>query len=139
MPPRDTHLKQAQHNEDFIAHLQRGNGASEFTDWAVTAAFYAAVHYVEAVLAEKERDPARQHSTDHAFRNEILKRTKSYEHLWKYYWPLYNASIYARYLSDGQRDLNDFRDYMPPEDVERFINSNLTQVRKACLRHCGLA
>jgi hypothetical protein len=45
MPSANRHLRQAQHNEFFAGHLLAQDGVP-FSDWAVTAAFYAALHYV---------------------------------------------------------------------------------------------
>jgi hypothetical protein len=43
-----THEKQAQHNEKIATKLVN----SPFIDWAVTCAFYSALHYVESKLID---------------------------------------------------------------------------------------
>jgi hypothetical protein len=44
---KDEHIKQARHNEKLAATLAK----STYLDWAVTAYFYSALHYVQAFLA----------------------------------------------------------------------------------------
>lgn len=67
MPDTSAHIKKAEHNERFAA-IVRGQ-SSEFLDWAVTAYFYAALHYLEAYLAAK---PAEKHPTSHGERQSLV-------------------------------------------------------------------
>jgi hypothetical protein len=67
----------------------------EFPDWVTTVAFYKALHIVEAVFAN---DINVRHGTGHEHRERVLKTTTKYRHLYKYYRPLYTASVKARYL-----------------------------------------
>lgn len=50
MPTKEQHLHQAQHNEAFLAVFDLAR--SPFLDWAVTAAFYAALHYLRALMSK---------------------------------------------------------------------------------------
>jgi hypothetical protein len=50
MASKAQHLKQAQHNEAFLATFDLAK--SPYLDWAVTAAFYSALHYVRALMAK---------------------------------------------------------------------------------------
>ena len=43
---KDDHLKQAEHNEKLANSLSQG----PYLDWAVTVYFYAALHYMTAIL-----------------------------------------------------------------------------------------
>jgi hypothetical protein len=46
----EQHLNQAIHNSSLLRHLVGRNLCSEFADWYVTVAFYASVHFVEALV-----------------------------------------------------------------------------------------
>ncbi len=50
-PSRQDHINQAVHNEALSRSLQAGS----YTDWAVTALFYAALHLLDAVLSPQGR------------------------------------------------------------------------------------
>lgn len=136
MPSRDTHLAQAQHNEDFINLFGESDTEREFNDWFITAGFYTAVHYIEALLAHREIYPHFQHSPNHTDRNHHLRR--AYREIWQLYWPLYNASMFARYLSHDGKEINVFQQYMSTEDVQDMIDNNLTTIKGTCLKGCGL-
>ena len=47
MPPKEVHLKQSNHNEEFYYLIS----PNQFTDWAVVVLFYSALHIVDAFLA----------------------------------------------------------------------------------------
>ena len=44
------HVIQARHNEEFLAEIDH----AKFPDWAITACFYSAVHWVEAAIRVAE-------------------------------------------------------------------------------------
>ena len=50
MPESALHLAQAKHNEELLAFLDVHDKTEYFRDWYMTVAFYAALHYVEAIL-----------------------------------------------------------------------------------------
>jgi hypothetical protein len=50
------HQQQASHNEELANELIN-QVPLKFKDWAVIAAFYAAVHYVEAFMAKAKKHP----------------------------------------------------------------------------------
>lgn len=66
MPERKYHLAKAKYNLEVSTHLQE---ATPYTDWAVTALFYSALHLVDAFLdgeddlPKDERHP-RKHSAN---------------------------------------------------------------------------
>jgi hypothetical protein len=68
MPLRNQHLAQADSNQRFLDStfdLQRTN----YPDWVVTAAFYVAVHLVDAFFAGIS-----QHPYDHKIRGKAVDR-----------------------------------------------------------------
>lgn len=46
------HLRQAQHNEQFLATFDLA--ITPYLDWAVTVIFYAALHYIRALAAKHQ-------------------------------------------------------------------------------------
>jgi len=90
MPSDVAHLRQAARNAGFLAALrQRATGSPE---WAITVAFYTAVHLVEAHFARSQ--PA-VHCRSHADRlTQVSLRLRAIE---AEYWALYVASRRARY------------------------------------------
>ena len=91
------HTQQANHNQLFLDSID----PAIFPDWIVTAAFYKAVHIVEALLVRKGRGTIAHHQW-----NGILKRM--FATVWKEYRPLYNQSRIARYwcIAIAQRDVS---------------------------------
>lgn len=64
MPDLTEHLAQAARNEALSQQLE-----VQHPDWAVTALFYAAVHYVEAYFFDRHTPPQPQHYPTHHRRN----------------------------------------------------------------------
>lgn len=88
MPAIDAHLSQARHNESVALFLLQ----HDYPDWAVTAFFYAALHYVEAVLAGENR-----HSENHPARDSSIARNPSLRRVYGEYRYLKTVSNDARY------------------------------------------
>ena len=63
MPNLDLHIKKYKHNKDFSNILLK----DEYCDWQITAAFYAALHLVEAVLSKENIHP-----TSHEERENVM-------------------------------------------------------------------
>jgi len=57
MPTREEHLELARHHEDFISYLNPQN--TPFLDWAIAASFWAALNYIDSVLALADLHPKR--------------------------------------------------------------------------------
>jgi hypothetical protein len=87
MATASAHQQQAIRNQQFLDSINK----AVFPDWAVTAAFYKAVHLAEGLLVRKGR-----RSGSHVQRNGILKRY--FPNVWMQYHPLYNQSRAARYF-----------------------------------------
>ncbi len=88
MASEKDHLAKAAHNEKFLAVIPEG-----FADWKAIAAFYVAVHLVEAFFATQQR-----HSRGHRRRNLFLK--KHHRSIYKHFYALYNYSLFVRYDCD---------------------------------------
>ncbi len=55
MPDDSFHITKAERNENFYKNSSLAS--SKFNDWAATVLFYAAMHYVDAVLAQDSTLP----------------------------------------------------------------------------------
>jgi len=80
------HLRQANHNQRFLASLD----SATFPDWAATVMFYIAVHLVQRLFCVKGGDGG-----SHDKRNRTLRRL--YPKVWREYHKLYAYSRVARY------------------------------------------
>lgn len=115
------HLAKARHNERFLQELRLDT--TDFLDWAVTVAFYSALHYIDALLAYNHGfDPKdhRERSTELTRHAHLRKNVKySFE-------DLKNDGIEARY-TDRVFTAEEYRDHIQPRlqevrtYVERFV------------------
>lgn len=137
MPGLQSHLAQAEHNEGYINFVRQHDPDGEFLDWRVTGAFYAAVHYVEA-LVFRDKPNRKEHCASHDERNWILRNEKRYEFIWRQYRVLMEAAQFARYLSHNQKQLNDFREYFSPDSVKELENVYLSRLRASARKLLGL-
>ncbi len=91
MPIAQIHIKQAKHNRDLIEALDPTSPL--FTDWIVTAAFYVAVHLIEAWFANKNK-----HFRTHTERDEWGGKVAEFRRVvWPNYKELERHSRNARY------------------------------------------
>lgn len=90
MPQKHEHVAKAKHDEEFVNSLDLST--TPYLDWAITALFYAALHYVEAYFASMKR-----HSPDHRTRDSAIQRDSRIRALYNDYSELKNFSINARY------------------------------------------
>jgi len=129
MPSDSEHLAVAERNQELINHLLPE--IKRFGEWITVIAFYRALHIVEAVFF---RDHPNKHGHNHEGRENILKKTKRYQHIYKNYRVLWAASTVARYLEDHTcgKTYASFNDYLSPADVQGLIlNHYLKQVEKS--------
>ena len=90
MPNKKQHFQIAQDNEQFFSKLDLASPPAR--GWASTAAFYAALHYVEAFFGTKSK-----HSADHRTRdNNMVQHTETMV-IYDQFCELKNISTRARY------------------------------------------
>lgn len=89
MPQPTEHIAQAEKNERLYERLV----GTEFNDWAITALFYAALHYVDAYFVSQTgvRPP------NHNLRNRLVDRTLNQARVSPAYRELYRLSRKVRY------------------------------------------
>ena len=96
MPKTELHISQAERNETFC-QSQKLCG-SKFQEWGVIVLFYAALHYVDAVLA---KDPnltwQQQHPSDHKKRKKSISKCSSLDPIASKYLTLQQRSEDVRY------------------------------------------
>lgn len=73
MPTYLEHLVQAEHNEATYHYL--AIDASRHSDWQVTCLFYAALHYVDALLHRSGALPEAEHRRSHGTRVVLAGQT----------------------------------------------------------------
>ncbi len=88
MPSENEHLAQVHHNLAFLRDFY--NPTTPYPDWAITVAFYAALHAIEAALAGQQL-----HSQSHIERRCYVRQL--FPHLWTIYYRLDVFSRRARY------------------------------------------
>jgi hypothetical protein len=120
MASESDHIACANRTQRTIAHLL--SDPAVHSPWIATAAFYKALHIVEAVFAN---DKSVGHSCDHLDREQKLKRERKYANICLHYLPLGRAATNARYLLS----CNCFDEYLPPEQViVRLLKHHLKQL-----------
>lgn len=120
------HLAQAEHNRQLAEKLL---GEPLYHDWAITAAFYAAVHYFEQWLfsePEKHTETSipvdtkgRLRYTAHAWREKIIQNKLSKD-AFRSFRKLRDASETARYLSLARISPRGTPDWIPAPACQYF-------------------
>ena len=105
MGTSENHIRQWKHNREFLSKVPPG-----FPDWAVTAAFYVALHAVDSLLAHDRVTRINSHQS----RNEVLANTNRYAAIQRAYLPLYDLSRTIRYLADPAT-------WVPEEQVQKNV------------------
>jgi len=92
MPERSEHLDQARLNHDLCLELAADLETTRFRQWVVTTAFYAAIHLVDARLADRNIHPP-----FHSSRDNEVGRDQSLRQVFADYRLLKDESRDARY------------------------------------------
>jgi hypothetical protein len=136
-----SHIDQAKHNEKCANLLL--NNAPEFRDWAITAAFYAAVHLVEACFSSRsdightEKAPDRGKTQEHVYRLNKVKALAG-SRAFRSYQKLFNASLDVRYLTKSSRGRLTAVDYYDDAAVRSLVQVTLPEVRTELEEAFGL-
>jgi len=111
MPNCADHIIQARHNETFYDNIDK----NAYSDWAMTALFYAALQYIDAFLATVGMvDPG-----GHGVRDQEINAQAHLRSIANLYFRLKNRSRNARYYC-GRFSLG---------ELERCRNQDLAQLR----------
>jgi hypothetical protein len=98
------HKRKARHNENFLSMVQRNDAGPNFvySDWLVTVAFYIALQYVDAKLANLTPP---LHPLVHSTRNNYVA-TNLPRQIADDYFFLKGKSEFARYFPDSERRIS---------------------------------
>jgi hypothetical protein len=118
----DQHRTRAERNEQFAESLDKTDPIRE--NWAVVAAFYSALHYVEQFLS-KHGTPCENHEA----RNEQFKGDARIQRAYSSYHYLYSLSRKARYQCET----------LPDKAFEKLAKPQLAAVKKQIDHALGLA
>lgn len=117
---------------DFIAHINQGHhnyrcakslSVTPYQDWAITAAFYAAIHFAEACFTTRGGyEDINQLDEKHYVRLERVRRES--KDAYHDYRKLYNASKNVRYLIGSQAESGKLAsEFYNSRDVITFVKS----------------
>jgi len=112
MPDLATHLRQAHHNEQFFLSFDRGI----YSDWAMTVLYYAALQYVDALLAHLGiLDPG-----GHDVRECHIRSRNELRPIHREYFRLKSRSRNARYYARHFR----------PEEIDRCRTTDFETIKQ---------
>lgn len=94
MPTEIKHQKQYENNKKMLSSNFFDLNSTNYYDWAVTIAFYCALHLIEKFFSS---NPALSHDMKHYERNKLVPITNSLKDIADEYQALYSESIRARY------------------------------------------
>lgn len=127
-----SHINQANHNENCANFLI--DTAPQFRDWAITAAFYAAVHLAEACfttqrdIGHTESAPDRGDVEKHTYRREKVRLLA--RGAYGSYKRLFDASFAVRYLErSGSGIHTSAAQYYNVPAVRKLVKEHLPVVR----------
>jgi hypothetical protein len=125
------HVQQASHNERCANYLLAT--APDARDWAITAAFYAAVHLLEACftsvpVGHTESAPDRGDEDPHTYRSRKVRELAGSAYV--SYKKLLNASYHVRYLPATAPGGSRFAlEYYDISAARTLVQSSLAEVR----------
>jgi hypothetical protein len=133
------HLNQAKHNLECAKSFLKIRNAH---DWAITAAFYSAIHFVEAGFTainsiEHTEVATPRHMSHHEFRQRTVLQHFGND-CYRNYRKIKEASHNVRYLALHRSQTGISLDYYPPIEASRFVNENVNKVRRDVQNKCGL-
>jgi len=123
------HIDQARHNLQCARNFSQGTNCK---DWAITAAFYSALHYVEAgfeAMGFGHTDQNRPtDESAHSYRTRELRKKFGLD-CYKSYRKLSVASYQVRYLAEWQTRSGIATSYFSLIDIDKFINEDVEKVK----------
>lgn len=103
MASYDMHWEQGNHNQNLVNEIVDKTRPTYYRDWAITIAFYAAIHYVEAFLERAQQCHSDDQHNPHQFRVDKVYQLLTEAPVGDEYRNLLHTSIILRYLSNRGR------------------------------------
>jgi hypothetical protein len=119
VPSKNQHVQIAQENEQFFGGLSLAGGP--IRGWASTAAFYTALHYVEAFFSTRAK-----HSADHRTRDNNMVQYMETMIIYDQFCELKNISTRARYYGR----------YPTANEFSQQVLPALKDVKTEMLKYC---
>ena len=116
MPTSSQHIDKAKSDERCA--IQISQLSSPFYDWIVNAYFYAALHYIDASLAQLHLHPQ-----THSARNRTFSSVSAIRHLWKDY----------RFLEDKSRDARYTEQTFTAQNIDNAIMPRFNAIKNKIL------
>lgn len=135
MASYNMHWEQAEHNQELVNELVGQTRPIRYRDWAVTIAFYAAIHYVEALLDwgyqyHTDQEPSRRHG----IRARKVEKVLTEVPVGAEYRNLLNTSITLRYLFDKGRAIAlPSARWITDKDVEKLAIVALEKIKNSVM------
>jgi hypothetical protein len=127
MPDYQTHYEKYNHNKDFVS-FGISNSKNLFSDWKVTATFYACIHLIEAILYKQYQEDSNNHDdrfTKMSGRKEFLNCLKNYGCLKTLAW----TSRYSGIIAIDEQDAKKAWEYL--EDIELCLRPYILSADKS--------
>ena len=133
MPDLDEHRKKCEMAESARLALEKAD-SNQHADWIVIAAFYQALHLVDAFFALAGDLHPRTHNsfrdedgTLHVGRNQAVNLHPKLRRIIVSYGNLYDASMAARYEAETYKDDREEVEALLEEDLASIV-SHITQL-----------
>jgi hypothetical protein len=130
------HIKQAKHNQACASFLLV-DPQSAFRDWAITTAFYAAVHYAEACFTTCDIGHTPEGANAHAMRAAEIRTRAS--KAWVSYRKLQTASYELRYLAGTLEAIQTWQSVYTDESARRLVQRDLEIVKVELAKAFGVS
>lgn len=129
---RSNSIEHAKHNEQTCNYL---SGKQKFCDWAVTTAFYAALHYARHLMIPHTHTNGSTYSCFDSFYSATKSTTENKHSFMKNYIRNHHRSISVQYnqlydLSHSSRYIN----FNVPRETSRSAKELLQEIKGYILR-----
>ena len=127
MPGLEDHRQKCEMAESARLALEKAD-SNQHADWIVIAAFYQALHLVDAFFALSDHHPKghgpyydEEQGREMPGRNALVNRHRDLSRIVENYRNLYDASIAARYDAETYRDDREEVEALLEEDLDRIV------------------
>ncbi len=132
MASYDMHWEQGNHNQKLVNEIVGKTQPIRYRDWAITVAFYAAIHYVEAFLERAHQCHSDDQRKPHQFRVDKVYEVLTEAPVGAEYHNLLHTSIMLRYLSNrGRTAKSTSGKWLSDEAVKQMAVVDLDKIKNS--------